>query len=78
MVYDRLLKEAERACHIFDANGMVRVEFIYSEEKDAFYVLEVNTHPGMTPMSICPEIAAAKGISYTELVKNILIGARFE
>jgi D-alanine-D-alanine ligase-like ATP-grasp enzyme len=32
----------------------------------------------MTPLSICPEIAAAKGISYTELVEIILKEATFE
>ena len=46
------------------------VEFIYQEKEDQFYMLELNTHPGMTPLSICPEIE--KGVSYTDLVNKIL------
>jgi D-alanine-D-alanine ligase len=41
-------------------------------------MLEVNTHPGMTPLSICPEIATLENMSYKDLVKEILEEARFE
>ena len=57
---------------------MVRVEVIYSSENNEIYMLEVNTHPGMTPLSICPEIATLEKMSYTDLVKEILEEARFE
>ena len=59
-------------------HGIIRVEFIYNEQEDEFYMLELNTHPGMTPLSICPEIVAEKGVSYTDLVDKILQGAKFE
>ena len=36
------------------------------------FVLETNTQPGMTPLSLVPEQAAAKGIAYGELVERIL------
>ena len=75
----KVMRISEHACEIFDCmSSIIRVEFIYSEKEDAFYTLEVNTHPGMTPLSICPEIVAKKGVSYTDLVDEILQGARFE
>jgi len=77
-LYKKLLKKAEEASQVFDASGMVRVEFIYSEKDDIFYILEVNTHPGMTPLSICPEIVTLRNMSYTDLVKQILDEAKFE
>jgi len=75
----KVMQISEHACKIFDCMaGIIRVEFIYNEKEDAFYMLEVNTHPGMTPLSICPEIVAKKGMSYTDLVDKILQTARFE
>jgi D-alanine-D-alanine ligase len=41
-----------------------------------FFVLEVNTLPGMTPLSLLPEIARGVGILFPELVERILSGAR--
>lgn len=76
---ERVMQISERACEIFDCmTGIIRVEFIYNEKEDEFYMLELNTHPGMTPLSICPEIVAGKGVNYTDLVNKILQGAKFE
>jgi len=78
-ICNRTLKISEHACRILGCNiGIIRVEFIYNEEEDEVYMLEVNTHPGMTPMSICPEIVEFKGINYTKLVEQVLKGAKFE
>ncbi len=75
----KVMQISEYACEIFDCmSGIIRVEFIYNEKENEFYMLEVNTHPGMTPLSICPEIVADKGLGYTDLVDKILQGARFE
>lgn len=75
----KIMQISEHACKIFDCmSGIIRVEFIYNEHENEFYMLEINTHPGMTPLSICPEIVAAKGISYTDLVDKILQGAKFD
>ena len=77
--YNRALAISEDACKIFGCNvGIIRVEFIYSEEENEIYMLEVNTHPGMTPMSICPEIVELKDINYTNLVEQVLESAKFE
>jgi len=76
---NRVMQISEKACKIFDCtSGIIRVEFIYNEKDDQFYILELNTHPGMTPLSICPEIVAMQGVSYTDLVNKILQDAKFE
>jgi len=49
----------------------VRVDFRLSEE-DEPYVLEVNTVPGMTPTSLVPMAAAAKGMTYDQLVGRMV------
>ena len=75
----RVMEISEQACKIFDCmSGIIRIEFIYNKKDNKFYMLELNTHPGMTPLSICPEIVAKKGVSYTDLVNKILQGAKFE
>ena len=43
-----------------------------SDENGTFYVLEVNTQPGMTPLSLVPEIAAHVGIDFKALVNWIV------
>ena len=50
----------------------------FVKEEDDFYILEVNTHPGMTPLSICPEISQKMGIGFEALVEEILGGAAYE
>lgn len=77
-VYNKAMEISEKACHLLHAEkGICRVEFIYSEEQ-GLYILEVNTHPGMTSLSICPEIAAYKGINFNDLVAKIVDGASYE
>jgi D-alanine-D-alanine ligase len=77
-VYRDIIDIAEKVWSIFECKGMVRVELIYDEINQVYYTLEVNTHPGMTPLSICPEIAAYEGMSYTDLVEKMLKEATFE
>ena len=50
--------------------GVTRSDFKYFNKK--FYLLEINTRPGMTKLSLVPEIAAYKGISFIELIEWIL------
>jgi D-alanine-D-alanine ligase len=76
--YARVLQIAQHACELVFAGGMSRVEFIYSDEEDAFYILEINTHPGMTPLSICPDIARHNGMSFAQLVEELLKSATYE
>lgn len=77
-IYEKLLRTAEKADLALGCSGLCRVEFIYDEQADDVFILETNTHPGMTPLSICPEIAAYNGINFDSLMENILSSARFE
>ncbi|MEQ1706536.1 MAG: D-alanine--D-alanine ligase, partial [Rickettsiales bacterium] len=54
--------------------GLTRSDFRY-DGKD-FYILEINTQPGMTSLSLSPEIAAYVGISFNELVQELVAAAR--
>ncbi len=51
--------------------GLARVDLRVDADENP-WVLEVNTLPGMTPTSLCPEAAAALGWTFTELVDRIL------
>ena len=43
-----------------------------NKKTNTFYILEVNTQPGMTPTSLVPEIALSKGIDFDCLIDWIL------
>lgn len=77
-IYHQALSISEKTNNIIGARGMVRAEMIYCEEDNSIYFMEINTHPGMTSLSICPEIAETQGISYTDIVKELVENARFE
>ena len=68
------IKEVEniamKAHRITGCRGVTRSDFRYSNNK--FYLLEVNTQPGMTELSLVPEIAKYKGISFYNLIKWII------
>ena len=77
-IYKKALEISEKANNIFGCRGMVRVEMIYSELNNQLYMLELNTHPGMTPLSICPEIASYNGISFKEQVRLLVEDAKYD
>ncbi len=62
---------AVEAAQVLGCRGVARVDFRLSEE-DEPTILEVNTLPGMTPTSLVPMAAAAKGMTYDQLVARIL------
>ena len=55
-------------------SGVSRVDTILAED-GAFYLLEVNTIPGMTEASLVPKIAAGLGMSFEDLAERLLLGA---
>ena len=61
---------ALKAHRIIGCNGVTRSDFKFYNEK--FYLLEINTQPGMTKLSLVPEIAAYKGINFLKLIEWIL------
>ena len=67
---DKVLGIALKAHQIIGCKGVTRSDFKFY--KDKFYLLEINTQPGMTKLSLVPEIAAYKGISFKNLIEWIL------
>ena len=65
---------ALRAHKKIGCSGVTRSDFKYFKRK--FYLLEINTQPGMTKLSLVPEIAAYKGISFLKLIQWILKDAK--
>ncbi len=61
---------ALKAHKIIGCSGVTRSDFKFYNGK--FYLLEINTQPGMTKLSLVPEIAAHKGISFLKLIEWIL------
>ena len=59
-----------KAHNLLNCRGVTRSDFKYY--KDKFYLLEINTQPGMTKLSLVPEISAYNGISFIKLIKIIL------
>lgn len=65
---------AIRAHQVLGCHGTSRTDFRWDDElgADGIFVLETNTQPGMTPLSLVPEQAAQAGISYGELVEMLV------
>jgi len=68
--YDKITSIALKAHKLLKCRGVTRSDFRFY--KDKFYLLETNTQPGMTSLSLVPEIARFKNISFGELINNII------
>jgi D-alanine-D-alanine ligase len=78
-VYEAALQSALTPHKVLGCRGVSRADFRYDDSKDnpsGLYLLEVNTQPGMTPLSLVPEQARYLGISFSELVGWIAEQAR--
>ena len=71
--YKKVLDIAKSAHNALGCKGITRSDFKFLKGK--FYLLEINTQPGMTSLSLVPEIANYRGISFETLVKKILLNA---
>jgi len=68
--FNKLMNLAFKAHKIIGCRGVTRSDFKYF--KGDFYLLEINTQPGMTKLSLVPEIALHKGISFIKLIEWML------
>ena len=68
---------ALRAHQLLGCKGTSRSDFRWDDEQgvDGLFLLEVNTQPGMTPLSLVPEQAKALGMDYGDLVEAIVADA---
>ena len=67
---NQVLSMSLKAHKLIGCKGVTRSDLKYENGK--FYLLEINTQPGMTKLSLVPEIAAYKGISFIKLIEWIL------
>ena len=68
--YNQLMNLAYKAHKIIGCEGVTRSDFKYFKEN--FYLLEINTQPGMTKLSLVPEIASYRGITFLKLIEWML------
>ena len=64
--YSEVLSIAKEAHKLLGCKGVTRSDFRFCDNK--FYLLETNTQPGMTKLSLVPEIARYAGINFEDLV----------
>ena len=77
-ILDEALSNSEKIFTLLSCRGLIRVEFIYVNEEQKLYVLEINTHPGMTPTSSAPEILQYYGINSIQMVEKCLQSAQYD
>ena len=68
--FHKITSITRRAHQIIKCRGVTRSDFKFYKGK--FYLLEINTQPGMTKLSLVPEIANYAGISFIQLIEWIL------
>jgi D-alanine-D-alanine ligase len=72
-----MMDMAAKAHRLLGCKGASRSDFRWDDEQGeaGLYLLEVNTQPGMTPLSLVPEQAKLKGIAYGDLVERLIAEA---
>jgi len=72
IAYEKVMDLALRAHRVLGCRSVSRSDFMYDEAEDQFYLLELNTQPGLSPLSLLPEIVAHEGISFNQLISWML------
>ncbi len=69
-----MMDMAAKAHKLLGCKGASRSDFRWDDEQGeaGLYLLEINTQPGMTPLSLVPEQAKYRGIAYGELVERLI------
>jgi D-alanine-D-alanine ligase len=69
---EKIRAAAKKIYQVFNCKGVVRIDFIYDDEKDAPYMLEINTVPGQSAASIIPQQVAAAGSNLQQFYSLLL------
>ncbi|MCV3769385.1 MAG: D-alanine--D-alanine ligase, partial [Wolbachia pipientis] len=76
-IYKMTLKYALKIHHFLKCRAISRSDFRYNPKNGSLKMLEINTHPGFTELSLVPKIAKlTKGIDFNELVQIIVKAAQ--
>jgi D-alanine-D-alanine ligase len=71
-VVDRMEDMAKVAFKALECSGLSRVDFFWNEETDSLFINEINTMPGFTPFSMYPMLFKEAGISYAQLIEELI------
>jgi D-alanine-D-alanine ligase len=75
-IAEKVRSTAKRIYELFNCRGVIRIDFIYNEARQAVYMLEINTVPGQSEASIVPQQVRAMGWTlkdfYTALIEDAL------
>jgi D-alanine-D-alanine ligase len=71
-VVDRMEEMAKVAFKALECSGLSRVDFFWNEETDSLFINEINTMPGFTPFSMYPMLFKEAGISYAQLIEELI------
>jgi D-alanine-D-alanine ligase len=79
-VAEKVRDTAKKIYMIFNCSGVIRIDFIYNEEKEEPFLLEINTVPGQTDESLVPQQVRAMGWTlkqfYSALIEEAISGHR--
>ena len=70
--YNFLINISKKIFNVCGCKGIARLDFIMSYKNENIYFLEINTHPGLTKISLAPEQANYQRYSYLHLLKQII------
>ena len=70
--YNNCLKLAENVHKILGCKSIARTDFILNSKNNKIYFLETNTQPGLTSVSLLPEQAKFKGITFQDIILGVL------
>ena len=73
--YDFLMKISKNIFNVCGCKGIARLDYIMSQKNGKIYFLEMNTHPGLTKLSLVPEQANYQSFSYLNLLKQIILSS---
>jgi D-alanine-D-alanine ligase len=68
---ERIRGMADSAYEALDCRGLARIDFVMNEDKQV-YIMEINTMPGFTNISMYPKLWRKEGISYPQLIEQLI------
>ena len=71
-IAEKVRATAKKVYQVFNCNGVIRIDFIWNEEKKELFMLEVNTIPGQSEASIVPQQLKVAGWSLKQFYSSLL------
>ena len=75
-IAEKIKTYAIKAFNAVDGSGLARVDFFIEKDTNEIYINEINTMPGFTKISMYPKLWEASGVSYSDLLDNLIDEAK--